>query len=258
MTNEKKLQIFNDNVALIYSIVDRHWGKYYVEKDDLIQESMMTFWSALDKYDENRDVSLVSYVYAVVYTHLTTYVQRYRFGSLARSSTFQDAMRAVKHAKTNNVSIDDACDQLKLNQTKRKFAQTIALGDDLCVSLSTPLTTKEPCDTELQDMMADEVDMATEICNNIDIERLRSRLYKNFVNAEVKKFQGKNKRTYRKIAIAYLDTIFVEPRTKRSVAKEIGVSGEMVRKYFDRFRDHLKAYLLKTKLLTEPASCKSS
>lgn len=260
MTEEEKLQFFNDNMKLVYLIVNKHWGKHYVETDDLIQEAMMMFWKALNTYDENKSTnesksaSIISYVYAVIYTHLNVYTHTYRYGKTARSPHFQNAMRANKYARENKVSINTACDYLGLTEEDKKYVPMLTKGENFWISLSAKIYPDEESDLELGDIIADNKDVIEEICSRVDMENLYTKLYTDFLDDEVQKHRGKNKERFRKAVIAFLDSIFVEHRTYDSVATELNLSREMIRQYFDKLKKHLLDYLVKDNLIEIPTN----
>lgn len=254
MTYEEKLQIFDTASDMVYDIVNKHWGKHYIEFDDLVQEGMLMLWKAIDTFDANKQCTLSTYIYASVSTHLSTYVHTYRYGQVAYSKTFRDAMKIVRYAKQNEMPIDTACNEKNATKMTRKYAHMLFEGENFFASLSTKRYIKEDDNYDtLLDQIPCDTNFTNDICERLDSERLTDILYNDFVETVMQHYQGSNKIRYRKVVIAFLNSILVQPRTQVDIARELNISHQAVQQYFVKIRKELKKFLTKKQCVSIPA-----
>lgn len=245
MTYEEKMQIFEKNRYLVYSIVNNHWSHYYIELDDLTQEGMTILWDIIDNYDRLRNVAFSTYAYPVISNKLGAYARQCRFGRMAKSSYLEDVLPVVRYFREHGVSLSEACDIFNLSAVKREYAQIIATHSSLLVSLSAP---------ECEDTFSSKTTLAVDefentICNKIDDERLICRLYTDFVDYCVQKRRGKVPDYYEPLIKCFLDSIFFVKTTQLEIGQRLNISRVVTNKNYTRFRSLLKDYLLTNELV---------
>lgn len=251
MTEDRKIELFNSNIGLVYCIARRHWGRYCVEEEDLVQEGMLALWNLIDSYDDTRSSSFSSYASPIISNRLYDYVQKYRFGNMSKSSYFQDAMAAVKYSKVNNVSLEEAYEKYNLTGARQEYAQIIADRESLFISLSTPVTS----DGDDVSYYEDTINVATDsfeysVCEHLDSMRLMKDLYTNFVEYCIESHRGEVPTYYTQLIHLFLDSIFYKTQTQNEIGKHLGISYTLVSKYFRKLRALLKKYVLQNHLVS--------
>lgn len=246
MTYEEKIQIFEKNKYLVYSIVNNHWSRYYAEPEDLTQEGMAILWGVIDNYDHSRHVAFSTYAYPVISNKLGAYARQCRFDRMAKSSYLEDVLPVVRYFREHEVSLNEACDIFNLSAVKREYAHIIATRSSLLVSLSAP---------ECEDNFSSKITLAVEgfentICDKIDDERLICRLYTDFVDYCVQKHRGKVPDYYEQLIKCFLDSIFFVKTTQLEIGQHLHISRVVTNKNYTRFRSLLKDYLITNELVT--------
>lgn len=253
---DEKLKMFNENLGLVYTVVYKHWGLKYVPEDDLLQEGFMNLWLIIDLYNPDSGTKFATYAYVALTDRLTKFTLKYRYGSSMRSSSFQEAMSALRYAKLNNISVDLACDALGFKGAKREYALLMAKGSLLVESLSSPVVSSDQdCETTLEDIVPDAYSLADEVCEKVSSENLKKILYTDFVQYCIEKHTGKPPDYFEDLVKMYLDTIFNDEHiSQNAISKKIGVSNTVVSKHFKCFKQNLKQFIIQKHLISRSVS----
>lgn len=76
MLNEQQKQLIEENIPLVYHIIDRYFKQnfYYIEREELINEGLYWLCKCASKYDSSRGVKFSTFAYRCVKRHLKDYL----------------------------------------------------------------------------------------------------------------------------------------------------------------------------------------
>lgn len=240
LTYDEKLKMFNETSDIVYFIVRKHWGRSYVPEEDLIQEGMLVLWESTERYDPSKHAKFSTYAFAAIKNRLDRYTWANNFGSMTKSSLFQESIPIVRYAQEHEVSIDDACDALNVKGVRREYATIIFMRAEIELSLYDKLDGG----WELADTVADDYNLEDVVCDTMFSRQIISMLYTDFVEYCVRKHTGKIPGYYRDLIKLFLDSIFNDHITQLSIGQRLGLSRAVVNKQFKNLHILLKQYTI--------------
>lgn len=245
MTEAERLKMFNENQALVPYSIKGKWFSNIIEKDDLMQEGYLTLWKCTDTFDASLGVTFATYACNQLFYALSNYANKYRLGSL-HASTYSEAISAASCAYNENRNIHDVCEERKLTKAQCEVAYLISNGASAFVSLNTTIGRNNyDTDREIGELIPDDIDVEEDALSKVYNDDLVARVYSEFAGNYEKRYKSVNPELNQKMLKIFLDNIFKDRISLLEASIECGVSINVVRVRFEKFRKRLRVWFLK-------------
>lgn len=212
-------QLFKQNEPLIKDICKKY--RYYSEMDDLMQEAFIGLIDAVEHYETSENVLFMTFARYWIERQIQQYIinscSLYRLPQHIYSEKIPQYKRFIKKFETDNNRMPtdkEITYALKIRQSTLEIIQQYMRG---YTSLNAPIDADETGEITLQDNIADDMDIANDIVNDMYSEYEQRELW-NTVDTYTSEKQAR-----------ILRYIFINGYSLQRIGDIEGVSRERIR-----------------------------
>lgn len=122
---------FDDNVNLVFYVYNLNFCNYKYIKDDLLQEGMVGLISAINGFDETRQIKFTTYAHKVIYNSMLKYIinkeQKHYLHCLSIDDIENDLVDEVEEKNEAILDLDIIKKYINENYCEDKFTKNVAI-----------------------------------------------------------------------------------------------------------------------------------